>query len=153
MFNENTSSNTIEKFNTAEGICHIFGCVTKSLAGLLCGLFLSYGTPTSCLFATRIGQRGRVGHENQHAKYKYYMYLLERRGSVMVIARPLSMPLVAGSTPGPGTWHVITCKNLALYIRDCVSLCLSDETLNPIGPFYLGYMPGEVKYPTQAVNV
>ena len=29
------------------------------------------------------------------------------------------------------------CKNLALYIRDCVSLCLSDETLKAIGPFYL----------------
>ena len=30
-----------------------------------------------------------------------------------------------------------TCKNLALYIRDCVSMCLSDETLKAVGPFYL----------------
>ena len=28
-------------------------------------------------------------------------------------------------------------KNLALYIRDCVSLCRSDETLKAAGPFYL----------------
>ena len=32
---------------------------------------------------------------------------------------------------------MIRCKNLALYIRDCVSLCLSAETLNAFGPFYL----------------
>ena len=48
---------------------------------------------------------------------------------------------------------IIRCKNLALYIRDCVSLCLSDETLKAIGPFYLVSMPGEVKDPTQWVNV
>ena len=29
---------------------------------------------------------------------------------------------------------IIRCKNLALYIRDCVSLCLSDETLKAVGP-------------------
>ena len=63
------------------------------------------------------------------------------------------MPLVAGSTHGPGTSHVIRCKNLALYIRDCVSLCVSDETLKTIGPFYVVSMPGEVKDPTQGVNV
>ena len=40
---------------------------------------------------------------------------------------------------------IIRCKNLALYIRDCVSLCLSDETLKAAGPFYLVSMPGEVK--------
>ena len=49
---------------------------------------------------------------------------------------------------------LIVSKNLALYIRDCVSLCLSDETLKKaVGPFYLVSMPGEVKYPTQGVNV
>ena len=63
------------------------------------------------------------------------------------------MPLVAGSIPGLGTWHVVRCKNLALNIRDCVSLCLSEETLNAGGPFYLVSMPGEVKYPTQGVHV
>ena len=45
---------------------------------------------------------------------------------------------------------IIRCKNLAFYIRDCVSLCLSDETLKADGPFYLVSMPGEVKYPTQS---
>ena len=33
------------------------------------------------------------------------------------------------------------------------SLCLSDETLKAVGPFHLVSMPGEVKYPTQGVNV
>ena len=48
----------------------------------------------------------------------------------------------------PRTGRIIRCKILALYITDCVSLCLSDETLKAVGPFYLVYMPGEVKYPT-----
>ena len=42
---------------------------------------------------------------------------------------------------------------MALYIRDCESLCLSDEALKAVGPFYLVSMPGEVKVPTQGVNV
>ena len=50
-------------------------------------------------------------------------------------------------------WDIIMCKHLALYIRDCESLCLSDETLKAVGPFYLVSMSGEVKYPTQGVNV
>ena len=52
-------------------------------------------------------------------------------------------------------WEAIIfwCKNLALYIRDCESLCLSDETVKAVGPFYLVSMPGEVKDPTQGVNV
>ena len=59
----------------------------------------------------------------------------------------------SASIPGMETWHVIRCKNLALNIRDCVSLCLPEETLKAVGPFYLVSMPGEVKYPTQWVNV
>ena len=34
-----------------------------------------------------------------------------------------------------------------------ICLCLSEETLKAGGPFYLMYMPGEVKDPTQEVNV
>ena len=49
--------------------------------------------------------------------------------------------------------RIIRGKNLALYIRDCESLCLSDETVKTVGPFYLVSMPGEVKDPTQGVNV
>ena len=62
------------------------------------------------------------------------------------------MPLVTGSIPGPGTC-VIRCKNLGLNIRDCVSLCLSEETLKAVSPFYLVFMPGEVKDPTHGVYV
>ena len=43
---------------------------------------------------------------------------------------------------------IIMCENLARYIRDCVYLCLSDDTLKAVGPFYLVSMPGEVKDPT-----
>ena len=34
-----------------------------------------------------------------------------------------------------------------------ICLCLSEETLKADGPFYLVSMPGEVKDPTQGVNV
>ena len=57
-----------------------------------------------------------------------------------------------GSRPGLGEYYS-RCKNMALYIRDCESLCLSDETVKAVGPFYLVSMPGEVKDPTQGVNV
>ena len=36
---------------------------------------------------------------------------------------------------------------------ETVHLCLSDETLKAVGPFYLVSMPGEVEDPTQGVNV
>ena len=34
-----------------------------------------------------------------------------------------------------------------------INLCLSEEILEAVGPFYLVYLPGEVKDPTQGVNV
>ena len=34
-----------------------------------------------------------------------------------------------------------------------ICLCLSEETLKAGGPFYLVSMPGDVKDPTQGVNV
>ena len=68
-----------------------------------------------------------------------------------VVGRTLSTP--AARVRFPGLASIIRCKNLALYIRDCESLCLSDKTLKDVGPFYLVSMPGEVKYPTQGVNV
>ena len=43
--------------------------------------------------------------------------------------------------------------HMAHNITDCLALCLSDEELNAVGPFYLVSMSGEVKYPTQEVNV
>ena len=55
--------------------------------------------------------------------------------------------------PGKEARIIIKCKNRALYIRDCESLCLSDETLKAVGPFYMVSMPGEVKYPTRGVIV
>ena len=67
-----------------------------------------------------------------------------------VVGRSLWTRPARVQSPG---WDIIRCKNLALYIRDCESLCLSDETLKAVGPFYLVSMPGEVKYPTQGVNV
>ena len=34
-----------------------------------------------------------------------------------------------------------------------ICLCFSEETLKAGGPFYMVSMQGEVKYPTQGVNV
>ena len=68
-----------------------------------------------------------------------------------MVGRSLITP--AARVRFPGRARIIRCKNLALYIRDCESLCLSNETLKAVGPFYLVSMPGEVKDPTQGVNV
>ena len=54
---------------------------------------------------------------------------IERRGSVPVVVSTSACHAAGrGSIPAPGVL-LVTSKNLALYIRDCVSLCLSDETL------------------------
>ena len=65
-----------------------------------------------------------------HANYNH-----EARGSAVVrtlayhAARPDSIPGLRG--------EIIRCKNLALYIRDCEYLCLSDDTLKAVGPLEL----------------
>ena len=73
----------------------------------------------------------------------------------MSVGALITWPYKAGGRSRRGSPKVrryyCRCKNLALYIRDC--LCLSDETLKAVGPFYLVSMPGEVKDPTQGVNV
>ena len=93
-----------------------------------------------------------------------------RRGSV-VASTSAWHALVRGSIPGSG----MLCFRLS--VRDCIScwggvaqwlercfetwassftpycLYLSDEILKAVGPFYLVSMSGEVKGPTQCVNV
>ena len=61
-----------------------------------------------------------------------------------------SKPTALQSNHWSRTRHVslLGVKKLALNIRDCLSLCLSEETLKAVGPFYLVSMPGEVKDPT-----
>ena len=59
----------------------------------------------------------------------------------------LGMPPIGVRFPDQACF-IIRCKNLALNIRYCLSLCLSEETLKAVGPFYLVSRPGEVKYPT-----
>ena len=51
--------------------------------------------------------------------------------------------------------HVILCVETWLSTLQIVYLCgISDETkLTSVGPFYPLSLPGEVKYPTQGVNV
>ena len=63
---------------------------------------------------------------------------------LVVVSMPAWHAGDLGMIPAPGMLY-FSCKNLAL--------CLSDETLKVVGPFYLVSMPGEVKDPAQAVNV
>ena len=45
------------------------------------------------------------------------------------------------------TWHGYFETSAISFIS--LYLCHTDETLQAVGPFYLGYMAGEVKYPAQ----
>ena len=74
---------------------------------------------------------------------RFYLCLQERRGSVMVSTVAWHAGDL-GSILGQGMLS-FRCKNLSLNIRNCVSLCLSDEILKAVGPFYLVSKPGEVK--------
>ena len=54
-----------------------------------------------------------------------------------------------------GCWfesHRDRLEALAIYFTS-VCQCLSEETLEAVGTFYLVSMPVEVKYPIQGVNV
>ena len=70
------------------------------------------------------------------------LVVLERRRGPVVGHSLWTRPARVQS---PWEARIIRCKNLALYIRDCESLCLSDETVKAVGPFYLVSMPGEVR--------
>ena len=74
-----------------------------------------------------------------------FIIVLVRMCGSVVVSTSACHAAGQGSIPRPGT---LLCKNLALYIRDCVSLCLSDETLKAVGTFYLVSMTREVKVPT-----
>ena len=60
---------------------------------------------------------------------------LSREAVVQWLGRSLITRPARAQFPG---WEarIIRCKNLALHIRDCESLCLSDETLKAFGSFY-----------------
>ena len=51
---------------------------------------------------------------------------------------------LSGFDPGPGMLYVRR-KNLALNFRDGLSMCLAEETLTYVEPFYLVIMPVEGK--------
>ena len=46
-----------------------------------------------------------------------------------------------------------TVSKLRQFRSSHICLCLSEDTLKAGGPFYLMSMPGEIKHPTQGVNV
>ena len=54
-----------------------------------------------------------------------------------------------------GPWFKTICCRFKTWANLFTPLCscLSEETLKAVGPFYLVSMPGEVKDPTQGVNV
>ena len=74
---------------------------------------------------------------------------MEQAGSVVVSTSAWH----AGFDPRSNQACHIMLNNVALNIRDCVSLCLSEEALEAAGPLYLVYIPGEVQYPTQGIKV
>ena len=69
----------------------------------------------------------------------------ERRGSA-VVSTSACHAGGPGSRPGPGT--LLGVKTWLSTLEIVYLLCLSDETLKAVGPFYLVSMPGEVKDPT-----
>ena len=75
---------------------------------------------------------------------------MERRGSVLV-STPACHAGDLGLIPVHGMLY-FRCKNLALNIRDCIYLCVSDDTLQAIGHFSMVLMQGKVKCPTQGLN-
>ena len=74
-----------------------------------------------------------------------------RRTSTCTLVQWLGLSRITrpARVQSPG-WEarIIRCKNLALYIRDCESLGLSDETLKAVGPFYLVSMQVDVNNST-----
>ena len=58
-----------------------------------------------------------------------------------------------GQSRGWGSIPPTAVSKLKQFHSPHICLCLSEETLKAGGPFYLVSMPGEVKDPTQGVNV
>ena len=75
----------------------------------------------------------------------YYLVIVGRSGSV-VRARDWQ----SSGCGFESHWYRL--ETLAISFTPLCQ-CLSEETLKPVGPFYLVSMPGEVKDPTQGVNV
>ena len=57
--------------------------------------------------------------------------------------------VVLGSNPAAAT----SLRNFEVIPFTPLCQCLSEETLKTVGPFYLVSVPGDVKDPTQGVNV
>ena len=75
--------------------------------------------------AVRYDVEHKIQKLYQNAQESICGLSIERRGSV-VVSTSAWHAAVRGSIPGPGGCH-IWCKNLALYIRDCVSLSLRGD--------------------------
>ena len=67
-----------------------------------------------------------------------------------MVGRTLCTP--AARVHLPGWASIILGLKTWLSTLEIVNLCLSDETVKAVGPFYLVSMPGEVKDPTQGVG-
>ena len=68
-------------------------------------------------------------------------------GSV-VVSTPAYHAADRGSNPARTRRDYLLGVKTWLSTLEIVYLCLSDETLKAVGPFYLVSMPGEVKDPT-----
>ena len=75
-------------------------------------------------------------------------YVVEKKGSGgRMVERPTVNRGDGGSIPSTAV------SKHRQFRLPHISVCLSEETLKAGRPFYLVSMPGEVKYPTQGVNV
>ena len=94
---------------------------------------------------TRHTEINYITNPSSEINLRFNLSAAETRGSV-VVSTSAWHAAVRGSLPGPGT--LLGLKTWLSTLEIVYLMCLSDETLKAVGPFYLVSMPGEVKDPT-----
>ena len=83
-----------------------------------------------------------VGSDRDRAEQKNPAHLLEHGGSV-----------IEHRTRDRRFWVLILVDPLQNFGNSVTPLCLSEQSLIAVGPFYLVFVPGEIKHQTHGVNV
>ena len=119
--NESRSS-TLPPIEVSTGCCIVMGVASGVILRRLVSLVSSGDWSIS-------SRNKGICEPEQKACFYIAQYPVHRRGAVVKwLARPLGMPAIRVRAPDQ-EHGIIWCNNLALYIRDCASLCLSDETV------------------------